>query len=70
MKKLASQIEKDFEALEKQIKNKVKAAAKLLDEAQGLAQKQHHNLSEMYNAYGPLYAAMDNAGWRTSSFGC
>lgn len=65
-----SKLEVEFKKTSKEIRSKLKEAAKIIGEAQKLAKKQGHNLSDMYDAYGPLYNAMDNAGWRTSSFGC
>jgi hypothetical protein len=70
MKEKYSQLEKDFKQLEKDIKAKLKEAAKLIKEAQKLADKQGQTVADMYDAYSPLYDAMDAAGWRTSSFGC
>jgi hypothetical protein len=70
VKATLSKLESEFEATEKLVKEKLKEAAKSIREAQKLAKKTGRNVSEMYEAYGTLYNAMDAAGWRTSSFGC
>ena len=64
-------LEKEYDLVAKQVRDKLKIAAQAIREAQKLAKKElGTNLSEMYVAYDPLYNAMDAAGWRTSSFGC
>lgn len=65
-----SRLEKEFKLVEKEVAVKLKEAAKLLKEANKIAKKTGNNLSEMYEAIDPLYAAMDQCGWQTSSFGC
>jgi hypothetical protein len=67
-----SDLEKEFKETEKAIKEKMKAAAALVKEANKMAQKAGvRNLAEMqYGAAGPLVDAMDNSGWRSSSWGC
>lgn len=64
-------LEKEFTAYEKQIEKKMKEAAKLIREADKLARKAGvDSLNEMHNATYPLYDAMDDTGWNTSSFNC
>lgn len=64
-------IEKEFSALSKEIQGKMKEAAKLVKEANALAKKAHaKSLADMYDAVSPLINAMDNSGWRSSSWGC
>lgn len=66
-----SQIEKDFKAMSKLIKENMKQAAKLINESNKLAKKAHAgSLADMYDAVAPLVHAMDNSGWRSSSWGC
>lgn len=65
------EIEKEFKGLQKQIKEKMKEAAKLVNEAGELAQKAHaRSLESLWDASHPLIDAMDNNGWRSSSWGC
>lgn len=64
-----AQIEKDFKEVSKQIKEKMKEAAKLVNEAGKLARKAHSSLESM-DASWPLVSAMDDNGWRSSSWGC
>ena len=70
LKKAWSKLEADFAVIEQQVADKLKEASKLLREANKIAKKSGKELSEMYDAIGPLYSAMDACGWRTSSFGC
>lgn len=65
-----SRLEAEFQALEKEVKAKVQAAADLLKEAGTMAGKQGQNLADMYHAIIPLLTVMDESGWRTSSFNC
>lgn len=67
-----SDLEKEFKETEKAIKEKMKEAAALVKEANKLAQKAGvRYLAEMqYGAAGPLVNAMDDSGWRSSSWGC
>jgi hypothetical protein len=65
-----SQIEEEFGKVSKEIKEKMKEAAKLVNEAGKLAKKAHSELESMYDATRPLVDAMDNNGWRSSSWGC
>lgn len=65
-----SRLEQEFDELEKEIKVKLKEAGQIIREANKLAKKTGRDLAEMYEAVYTLYGAMDDAGWRTSSFGC
>lgn len=66
-----SEIEKEFKSVSKEIKEKMKEAARLVNEAGKLAKKAHaKSLESMYDASAPLVNAMDNNGWRSSSWGC
>jgi len=75
----------DFEELVKSINDKIKEAAKLLEEANDLAQsKGYPALNDRYGDYEdnelskfydevdiyPLLNKLNDAGWRTSSIGC
>jgi|SRR5579885_801439 len=66
-----SQMEKEFKETSKLIKEKMKEAAKLVVEAGKLADKAHaKSLESMYDVCRPLIDAMDDNGWRSSSWGC
>lgn len=65
-----SAIEQEFKNVSKEIKAKMKEAADLVNEAGKLAKKAHAELQSMYDACRPLINAMDNNGWRSSSWGC
>ena len=66
-----SVLEKEYRKIEKEIKNKIKSAAKLIIEANNMAHTSNVGpLADMYDAISPLYSAMDQSGWNTSSFGC
>lgn len=66
-----SGMEKEFKAATSEIKEKMKEAAKLVNEAGKLARKAHaKSLGDMYDAVSPLVNAMDNNGWRSSSWSC
>lgn len=69
MKAKCSQLERDFEQLKKDIKVKLQEAASAIRAAQKMAASQNQKVVDMDEAY-LLYPAMDEAGWRTSSFGC
>jgi hypothetical protein len=65
------EIEKEYAEVSKLIKANMKEAAKLISESHKLAKKAHvKSLESMYDAVSPLINAMDNAGWRSSSWGC
>lgn len=64
-------LEKEFKQVEKLVKEKMKEAAALVNEAGKLAKKAHvESLESMYSAVSPLVNAMDNNGWRSSSWSC
>lgn len=65
-----SELEKAFKAVEKQVRGKIKSAAKSITAAQKMAKKAGLNLIELTSALGPLETAMDKAGWHTSSWEC
>lgn len=65
------QIELDFKAIAKLVKANMQDAARLIRESNKLAEKAHaRSLADMYDAVRPLINAMDNSGWRSSSWGC
>lgn len=63
-------LEAEFTKVEEACKEKLAQAAKLISEAAELASNADVDLQEMYEATRPLERAMENAGWRTSSWGC
>lgn len=65
-------LEKEFKEVEKTIKEKMKEAAALVKEANKMAKAAgvRHLADMQYGACSPLVDAMDNAGWRSSSWGC
>lgn len=66
-----SELEIEFKEVEKEVKAQLKEVAKGLREANKLAkQKLGRTLNQLNMGYGALYNAMDDAGWRTSSFNC
>lgn len=65
-----SKLEEEYTALETELRLKVADAARSLNEATQLAQSKGYELVNMYESTRPLMDAMDNAGWRTSSFNC
>lgn len=65
-----SEIEQEFKKVSKEIKEKMKEAAKLVNDAGKLAKQAHAVLESMYDVTSPLIDAMDNNGWRSSSWGC
>lgn len=66
-----SKIEDDFKLFAAQIKDKMKEAAKLVLEGNKLAKQAHaSSLADLYDAVAPLVNAMDQSGWRSSSWGC
>ena len=68
--KILSKLEKEYEAWASPIRKKMEEAAKLLEQAGKMADKQGRELAEMHEVVGPLISAMDNLGWRTSSLSC
>jgi len=70
LKKKYSHLEKEFRTMEKAVKAKVKKAAVIIREANKMTKEHGKTLSELWDVRRPLYDAMDNAGWHTSSFDC
>lgn len=70
-KEQLSILESEFKAVEKEIQEKLELAGALIKEANNLSKKVgQSSVSEMYDAIQPLYDAMDDCGWSTSSFSC
>jgi hypothetical protein len=65
-----SELNDEFDKVSKKIAVEMNKAAKAIDAASELAATLGISLSDMYEAYRPLYQAMDGAGWNTSSFSC
>ncbi len=66
-----SGIEKEFKNVSKAIKEKMKEAGKLVKEANLLSKKANlGSVAHLYDAVRPLVNAMDESGWRSSSWGC
>ena len=65
-----SELEKEYNAWVGPIAEKVKEAAKLLNEASNLADANGKELANMHDAVSPMLGAMRNAGWRTSALWC
>lgn len=64
-------LEEEFRKANKDIKNKILEAAKLIKEANSIAKTSHlGRLANIYAAIVPLINAMDDSGWRSSSWGC
>lgn len=57
----------EFNTLLVVLREKMELAAATIEEAQTVATARGQNLRSIYEATRPLYNAMDNAGWRTSS---
>lgn len=69
--KILSKLEEEYEAWAGPIRAKVEEAAKLLLEAEDMAQKQDRSLSEDYTPLAEsLIDAMSEIGWSTSSLTC
>lgn len=66
-----SEIEKDFKNVEAEVKAKLEAAAELVREANQIVldKRVAKNLSDFGNTYA-LVDAMDDSGWRSSSWSC
>ena len=61
----------EFKTAQKAIEEKMKEAAALVEEAGRMANDAHaRSLQSLYKACRPLVSAMDNNGWRSSSWGC
>jgi hypothetical protein len=65
-----SQLEKDYDVVASQVSEKIAAAAALLNEAAAIADKSGVEIQSMYEEVRPLYRALDNAGWSSSSMRC
>jgi hypothetical protein len=65
-----TRLEEEFNEISDALAEKMKKAGKIIVEAAKLAKQNGLELREMYDAYRPLYNAMDQAGWNTSSFNC
>lgn len=65
-----AKLEEEFARVEEIVKEKLAEAAKLVNEAAKLASDADTDIQEMYDATRPLERAMENAGWRTSSWHC
>ena len=65
-----AQLEAEFAKVEEACKEKLAEAAKLINEAAAMASDADVDIQEMYEATRPLERAMENAGWRTSSWHC
>lgn len=64
-------IEKDYKSVSKEIKAKMKEAGKLVKEANALSMKANLGpIGQMWDQVRPLVNAMDESGWRSSSWGC
>ncbi len=68
IKKLQSTLEKEYEAASKAIIPELKEAAKHIKEAVKIAEKNNMKLYDL--PMRDLINALDEAGWRNSSFGC
>lgn len=66
-----SAIEKDFKKVQAEVRSKMEAAAELVREANQIVvdRRVAKNLSS-FGAISPLVSAMDDSGWRSSSWGC
>lgn len=64
-----SKYEQEYKEVAKQVKEKVKQAAALVREANKLAKKGHAKDLQSMGAWD-LVSAMDDSGWRSSSWGC
>lgn len=76
-----NQLEQEYKAALVQVNENVSMAAKLLKEANKIANKHKKSVSQMSYEYDEetdeclvntddLFDALNGAGWRTSSFGC
>jgi hypothetical protein len=70
VEKIDESLEKDF----KEIEDKLKQAAELLNEAQALAEKQGTDLNTLHYdgeiSFTEMFRALDNGGWSSSSMRC
>lgn len=70
LKDKLSELEKEYSSYADQIFEKVQEAAKLLNEASGIADSHGRDLAKMHDLVSPMLGAMRNAGWRTSALWC
>jgi len=67
---ILTQLEQEYQAIAVPIISKLKAAGVLILEAKKLAEANGKDLVEDFELTEDLFAAMDEAGWNTSSLGC
>jgi hypothetical protein len=65
-----NRLEAEFQQVSTTIATKIETAAELIEEARLLAKSTKHDITEMYDAIRPLKHAIDNLGWRSSSYSC
>jgi len=65
-----SQLETEYNAWATAVKEKVQAAAALIEEAGDIAEAHGYSLGETYDLNTGIQSAMGHAGWNTSSWGC
>ena len=63
-------IEKEFNKMTKDITTKMAAAGQAVREAHKLAEKLNLDDMSMLPCFGPLFEAMEDCGWSTSSLSC
>jgi hypothetical protein len=68
-KEVEASLEKQFNLVQEEIKKHLKTASESIYEAQKIAETLNLDLSDM-GVGRNLFGALNNAGWRTSSFGC
>ena len=69
-KRMTSQMEQEFEAMNKEIEVKLGQAALMIKEAQIIAKSKGFVLQDCYEGTNGLMSALDTAGWQTSSLSC
>ena len=69
-KRMSSELEKEFQEIEKIIEVKMSMVSSLIKEAELIAQSKGFVLQDCYSGTRPLMDALESAGWRTSSLGC
>ena len=68
--KKQSFMEKKFFEFKKSFQDKVKAISENIRELNELADSQNMDLNDLSNLTGPMFAALESCGWRTSSMNC
>jgi hypothetical protein len=63
-------LEREFKKVQDECKSKMEQAATLIKEAAKLAQSHGQDIQDMYEVTRGFEHAMDEAGWRTSSWHC